>query len=64
MIQEGNKFVFDTDAVGELQDADIFLFTGPLRQDVEKGDVVICGQDYLHVYREKERRFETVKKLE
>ena len=48
----------------KLQDADIFLFTGAFRQDTEAGEVVFSGQENIHRYNEKERGFETVRKIE
>ena len=47
-----------------MNDADIFLFTGALRIDTEKNQITVCGQDFMHVFNEKERGFETIRKIE
>ena len=30
---------------------------------MDKGEIVVCGQEYMHKYKEKDRKFELVKKL-
>jgi hypothetical protein len=59
-----NKFSIQAEDECYLQDADLFLFTGAFRQDTDKGEVVVCGQDYLHRFTEKDREFETIRKIE
>lgn len=52
-----------TATAGELEEADIFLFNGGVRQDIDSEEVVVCGSSYLHRFSEKTRKFEVVRKL-
>lgn len=61
--QSGKQSIYQEDEC-KLEDADIFLFTGALRQDTEKGEVIFSGQEFIHRFIEKERGFETVRKIE
>ena len=65
IVQDGEgNFRCDTKIVGDLENEDIFLFTGAFRQDTDKGIVVVCGQEYLHTYNEKDHTFTTERRLE
>ena len=65
LVQDGeNSFRVDAERVGELAEADIFLFTGAVRMDLRKGEVAICGKSFVHVLNEREKTFSRLMKVD
>lgn len=59
-----DKFGISTEDECKLQDADIFQFNGAIRMETDKSAMIVCGQNFIHKFNDKERGFETVKKIE
>ena len=63
LIKEKNAWKIDANRIKDLEKADIFLFTGGIRIDTAKSEIVICGQEYIHSYHEKDKTFHIVRQL-
>jgi len=42
---------------------DIFLVNGAIKHQTEQGQMIVCGQEYIHAFDEKEKAFRVVRKL-
>jgi len=61
LVLEGRaNFKINTEKPKKLQNADIIMFNGGIRLDIDKSEYVICGQDYVHRMDDKTLTFETV----
>ncbi len=50
--------------VGNLEKEDSFSYNGAIRHVTEKDEFILCGQEYLHVYNDKEKTFKVLRKLD
>ena len=54
----------DAGAISTLAKPDSFSFNGAIKHDTENDSFILCSNEYIHVYKENEKKFEIIRKLD